>query len=105
MDDTREKLSKNLNIPLEEASRILIEKQKSLAQSEIKYHLKSVCRLLDTIKRDDSDYSEAVSKEAVKFLIARHASVETIEELSVYLDSLSENYIERAIVDRIKDDY
>lgn len=105
MKDTRKKLSEDLGIPLEDASRMIIEKEKSLTQSEIKYHLKSVCGLLDKLRQTDSDFSETVAKEAIKFLIARHASMESIQEIGAYLDHVSENFLEKAIVDRINDDY
>ncbi len=105
MNEKRKNLAKDLGIPLEDASRIMIEKERALLQSELKYHIKSSCSLLDRLKLNDAEFAEYSAKDLIKFILARHGSLETLDEISEYIESLSENYLERDIVNKLKDGF
>ena len=101
----RKKLAKDLGIPTENASRILIEKEKAIKQSEVRYHVKAMCQLIDDLRQTDSEFSEAIARETVKFILARHASSETLEDVSIHIESMSENFMERIFNEKMRDDY
>jgi hypothetical protein len=103
--DERKKLAKELNIPAEDASRIIIEKQKAMMQSEIRFHTKSLSTLIDKLRKSDPAVANAVALETIRFLLARNGTPETIDEISAYLDHISENFLEKALSDSLKDDY
>jgi len=105
MVDKRKSLASDLGISIEDASRILIEKEKVLLQSELKYHIKSVCGILDKIKRGDVDFSDQCVRDSIKFLLARHGSIETMEEICDYIEGLSESFFEKELSDRLRDDF
>ena len=105
MAGDRRKLAKDLGIPTENASRILIEKEKAVKQSEIRYHIKALCQLLDDIKTTDVEFSEVMSKEVVKYILSRHGSSETLEDVSMHIETITENFMERIFSERLKDDF
>ena len=105
MVENRKKLAKDLGIPTENASRILIEKQKAVKQSEVRYHVKAMCQLIDDLRTTDAEFAEMVARETAKFILARHASAETLEDVSVHIENLSENFMERIFSERMRDDY
>ena len=97
--DNRKKLAENYDIPQEEASRIIIEKEKTLAQSEIKYHIKAMCDLLDKIKTADPSFGNNVSKETIKFILARQGNLEMFDEILEYIENLQDNFFEKVVFD------
>lgn len=105
MVENRKKLAENLGIPTENASRILIEKDKAIKQSEVRYHVKAMCQLIDNLRQTDPDFAESVARETVKFILARHATAETLDDVSVHLENLSENFMERIFSEQMRDDY
>ena len=105
MVEKRRGLANDLGIPVEDASRILIEKEKAIARSELKYHTKAICTLLDKMRSSDGAFAEQMMKETVKFIIARHGTIDAVDEICEYLENMSENFLERELADRMRDDY
>jgi hypothetical protein len=101
----RKKLSEELQIPLENASRLLIEKEKAIARSEVRYHTKALSGLLDSMAQTDSDFSEAIVRETIKFLLARHGSTDMFDDVGAHIETLSETFMDRALVDSFRDEY
>jgi hypothetical protein len=104
VSDNRKKLARELNIPDEDASRILIEKQKAIAHSEVRFHVKSMCVLLDRIRKNDPEFADAVSRETVKFILARHGNSDALDEVMGYIENLSDNFMDRLITDSFRDE-
>ncbi|MFW6009337.1 MAG: hypothetical protein ACOCP8_08760 [archaeon] len=103
MVEKREKLAKDLGIPIEDASKILVEKQKSVLISEAKFHSKSLISIIDKLKNYDQDLAEKKAKETIKFLIARHSNPEDIREISDYADNISDNMLDKEFFNDIDD--
>ena len=57
------------------------------------------------IIQSDADFSESVARETVKFLLSRHASSETLDDVNMHIETLSENFMERIFNDRMREDY
>lgn len=93
----------DINIPEEEINRIRSEKEKVLALSEIKYHAKSIINLADKLKSIDPSYSDSSIREIVKFLLTRHASSETFDDVYNYIENVQESFFEK-LVDGLKDE-
>ena len=105
MVENRKKLAKDLGIPTEDASRILIEKEKAVKQSEVKYHVKAMCQIIDSLRQNDAEFAESVTRETVKYLLSRHGSGETLEDVGLHIETLSEHFMERIFSDRMRDEY
>lgn len=105
MAGDRKKLAENLGIPTENASRILIEKEKAIKQSEVKYHVKAMCQLIDEMRNNDPEFAEYIARDTVKYILARHTSSESLEDIGMYIENLSENFFEKIFSDRIRDDF
>ncbi|MGM5483985.1 MAG: hypothetical protein ACQER9_03660 [Nanobdellota archaeon] len=103
MVEKREKIAKDLGIPVEDASKMLVEKQKSVLISEAKFHSKSLVSIMDKLKDYDSDLAEKKAKETIKFLIARNSSPEDIKEISEYADNVCDNMLDKDFFNDISD--
>jgi hypothetical protein len=101
---TRKKLSEELKIPLEDASRLLIEKEKAVARSEVKYHTKAMSGMIDKIVQNDPEFSDAMIRETLKFLIARHGTADILEDIGAYVETLSETFFERTLTESFRDE-
>lgn len=101
--DNRKKLARELNIPTEDASRILIEKQKAIMHSEVRFHVKSMCVLIDKLKKTDAEFAEGTARETVKYILARHGNPEVIDDIMEYMENLSDNFMDRLIADNFKE--
>ena len=93
--DNRKKLARELNIPPEDASRILIEKRKAIMHSEVKFHTKSMCVLIDKLRKSDPDFADVISRETIKYLLARHGNSEMLDDINGYIENLSDTFMER----------
>lgn len=101
--DNRKKLARELNIPDEDASRILIEKQKAVMRSEVRFHVKSMCVLIDKLRKTDPEFADSISKDTVKYILARHGNPEALDDIMEYMEGLSDNFMDRLIADNFKE--
>ncbi|MFT4326951.1 MAG: hypothetical protein ACMXYK_05605 [Candidatus Woesearchaeota archaeon] len=86
---------KGLKLPKEEANRVFIEKEKALMETEVKYHVKSMVEVIDKMRSADPSFSDIVTKETIKFLLARQGNTEMYDELTNYIESLQDNFFEK----------
>lgn len=86
---------KKLDLSPEEKNRILIEKEKAITETEIRYHTKSVISLIDKLKANDPSYSDVTSKEIIKFILARQGNSQMYEEIMNYIENLQESFFDK----------
>ena len=82
---------------MEEANRIVIEKEKALTETELKYHVKAIVSLIDKLKANDPSYSDNTSREIVKFILARQGNSEMYEDVIGYIENLQENFFDKLV--------